>query len=32
MRVRHSLYGIPMQYWGGLYLLAAGAVWLLQGR
>jgi hypothetical protein len=32
IRVRHSLYGIPMQYWGGVYLLAAGAVCLLQAR
>lgn len=32
IRVRHSLYGIPVQYWGALYLLAASAVYLLHGR
>jgi len=32
IRIRHSLYGIPMQYWGGLYLLAAGALCLPQAR
>jgi len=32
VRVRHSLYGIAMQYWGGLYLLAAVAVCLWPSR
>jgi hypothetical protein len=29
IKSRHSLYGIPVHYWGLLFVLAAGAIALL---